>query len=85
MKNHSSPSLLITLSLTLLFCLLIPTTSQAQYAAGTGEPNAPWQIASPAHWQTLMANPAHWSKHFILIADPNLAGLSLTPRYHFLR
>jgi len=65
---------------TCLLCLaLLTTPTLAQYTAGTGEPNDPYQIADPNDWQTLTNNPTHWDKHFILINDIDFAGATLIP------
>jgi hypothetical protein len=46
---------------------------------GDGSSGSPYQISSVADWQDLMAVPADWSSYFILTADVNLAGVTLTP------
>jgi len=52
--------------------------AQAQYGGGTGEPNDPYQIATPGDLMLLGDSPDDYDKHFILTADidldPNLPG-----------
>jgi hypothetical protein len=59
---------------TVLLC--VPAFS---YFGGSGEPNDPYQIATPADWQQLMSTSSDWSKAFDLIADVNLADIAITP------
>ena len=49
------------------------------YSGGSGEPNDPYQISSVSDWNDLMSDPNDWSKHFIMTADVNLQGATLTP------
>ncbi|MBN2020398.1 MAG: hypothetical protein JW749_09250 [Sedimentisphaerales bacterium] len=46
---------------------------------GDGSPENPYQISTVEDWQELMATPDDWSSSFILAADVNLAGVTLTP------
>jgi hypothetical protein len=48
------------------------------YSGGTGEPNDPYQIANRDDWRELMSKPVDWSKCFILTADLELYGMTLT-------
>jgi hypothetical protein len=65
----------ITLLITIL-SLSLPV--YAKYSGGTGEPNAPYQIATAEDLMLLGESPEDYDKHFILIADidldPNLPG-----------
>ena len=49
------------------------------YSGGSGEPNDPFRIATISDWQTLMSTPADWNKYFILKADLDLKGITVTP------
>jgi hypothetical protein len=46
---------------------------------GDGTAENPYQISSVEDWQELMASPSDWSSSFILTADIDLAGVTLTP------
>ena len=46
---------------------------------GDGSAGSPYQISSVTDWQQLMGTSADWSKSFILTADIDLAGVTLTP------
>jgi len=60
----------------LIFCLF---SSVFAYSGGTGEPNNPYQIATVSDWNDLMHSSADWNKNFIMTADVNLQGVTLTP------
>ena len=49
------------------------------YSGGTGESNDPYQIANVADFNQLTIDDPNWNKSFILTADVNLAGVTLTP------
>jgi hypothetical protein len=49
------------------------------YSGGTGEPNDPYQISNATDWQTLMSTSSDWNRQFLLTADIDLAGVTLTP------
>jgi hypothetical protein len=49
------------------------------YSGGAGTSGDPYQIASVLDWQTLMATPADWSSCFILTAEIDMAGQTVTP------
>ncbi len=49
------------------------------YSDGNGTEAAPYQIASVSDWQQLMGTSSDWSKYFIMTADIDLQGISLTP------
>jgi hypothetical protein len=44
-----------------------------KYGGGTGEPNDPYQIWDANHMQAIGADANDWDKHFILMADIDLA------------
>ncbi|MBN2588745.1 MAG: hypothetical protein JXA96_02695 [Sedimentisphaerales bacterium] len=66
------------ISLLITVCL-INFPAQAQYSGGTGEPNNPYQISEPNDWIELMNNSDDWEYEFVLTADIDLNGISLTP------
>ncbi|MGA2915983.1 MAG: GLUG motif-containing protein [Sedimentisphaerales bacterium] len=49
------------------------------YSDGNGTPADPCQIRNVSDWQHLMNTPTDWSKYFIMTADLNLQGVTLTP------
>jgi beta-lactam-binding protein with PASTA domain len=51
----------------------------SHYSGGAGTQTNPYQIASVADWQKLMFASADWNSYFILTADINLQGITLTP------
>ena len=57
---------------------LVPQAYAANFAAGTGEPDDPYQIASAQHLISIGSDPDLLDKHFVLIGDidldPNLPG-----------
>jgi hypothetical protein len=60
----------------LVFCLF---SSVFAYSGGTGDSNSPYQIATVSDWNDLMNTVADWNKYFIMTADVNLQGVTLTP------
>jgi hypothetical protein len=50
-----------------------------RYSGGSGTEKDPYQIASVADWQQLMTTFYDWGKSFILMADIDLAGITVTP------
>jgi hypothetical protein len=52
---------------------------QTLYSGGNGTESDPYPIATVEDWQWFMASPADWNKSFILTADLDLAGVTLTP------
>jgi hypothetical protein len=69
----------LVLLVALLITLFTGTVFAGTYSGGTGDPNDPYQIASVSDWNDLMHTSADWNKHFILTADVNLYGVTLTP------
>ena len=64
----------------ILTVLILANVSFAgTYSGGDGSESQPYQIGNPGNWQELMTTPADWSSSFILTADVNLAGVTLTP------
>jgi len=64
--------------LVLLAVCLFGQPAHAKYSGGTGEPNDPYQIATPEDLIALGETPEDYDKHFIMTADidldPNLPG-----------
>jgi hypothetical protein len=73
-KNEVLKSCLVEL---LFIC--ISASIVFAYSGGTGDSNSPYQIGSVSDWQQLMGDSNNWNKHFIMIADVNLQGVTLTP------
>ncbi|MBN2270677.1 MAG: hypothetical protein JXN61_08690 [Sedimentisphaerales bacterium] len=71
MKSHS---IIISLIVILLAC----NFADAKYSGGTGEPNDPYQIATPPDLNDIGNYEEDWDKHFILVNDVNLAEYSGT-------
>jgi len=53
-------------------------TSQGKYSGGTGTEADPWQIATLDDLKVMAATATDWDKYFILTADLDLSGLSLS-------
>jgi hypothetical protein len=68
--RESSP--LRTLLVLLAPCLL-STCLRAQYGGGTGEPNDPYLLYTPAQMNAIGTDPNHWDRHFKLMADIDLS------------
>ena len=49
------------------------------YGGGSGTEEDPYQISTVTHWQNLMNTPDDWDKHFILTANLDLQGITLSP------
>jgi hypothetical protein len=49
------------------------TIALSRYSGGTGEPNAPYRIATPEDLNDIANHINDWTKHFILVNDINLA------------
>jgi len=65
-------------ALLILYLLLQSSTLAVDFAAGTGEPNDPYQIATPEQLLAIGSDPNLLDKNFVLVADidldPNLPG-----------
>jgi hypothetical protein len=70
-----SPRFSVVLSVSI--CVISPAAWA--YSGGSGSLASPYQIAGPGDWQTLTATSADWARHFILTADIDLLGVTLTP------
>jgi hypothetical protein len=49
------------------------------YSGGSGTQAEPYRISAVPDWQELVATPADWASHFVLTADIDLNGVSITP------
>jgi hypothetical protein len=49
--------------------------SAVEFAGGTGEPNAPYQIATAEQLIALGNDPNLWDKHFVLVRDLDMAAV----------
>ncbi len=49
------------------------------YSGGIGTASYPYKISTVADWEDLMVTPDDWDKHFILINDLDLSGVTLSP------
>lgn len=52
--------------------------SAQKYSGGTGEPNDPYLIETPNDLNSIGLDPCDWDKHFKMIADINMAGITGT-------
>jgi hypothetical protein len=50
-----------------------PSGLHAKYGGGKGDPNDPYQIYTAEHLNTLGSNTSDYNKHFMLMADVNMA------------
>lgn len=66
------------LFITAVIALITTSVHAANFAAGTGEPNNPYQIVTAEHLVAIGSDPNFLDKHFVLIndidMDPNLPG-----------
>ncbi len=63
----------------LALVILLAVNSHAEYTGGSGSLNDPYQISTVADWQHLMDTDTDWDKHFVLTADLDMQGVTLTP------
>jgi hypothetical protein len=56
---------------------------QRLYSGGSGTQENPYILKTVADWQKLMNTPGDWDKHFILTANLNLQGITLSPVGNF--
>ncbi|MHC4154875.1 MAG: GLUG motif-containing protein [Planctomycetota bacterium] len=57
---------------------LAVNVSTAKYSGGTGEPNDPYRIATPADLNDIGNHIEDFNKHFVMISDINLAAYTYT-------
>jgi len=62
----------------ILIIILLSTGFAFGYSGGTGEPNNPYQIATPEDLNDINNHPEDFNKCFILTADINLSGYVFT-------
>ncbi len=55
------------------FVFAIDAIATRRYAAGTGDPNTPYLIATAAQMNAIGTHPEDWNKHFQLTADIDLS------------
>ena len=60
------------------FICIYSVQAQGQYGGGTGEPNNPYLISTPAQMNAIGADSNDWDKHFKLMADIDLSGYTGT-------
>jgi len=60
-------------ALAIMMVLCVNAAAQAQYSGGTGGPGDPYLIATAEDMNAIGANTSDWDKHFLLVADINLA------------
>lgn len=72
MKNHS-----LVIAVMIFSCMA--SAADAEYSGGSGTQQNPYQISSAPDWQVLMGTSGDWGKHFIVTADIDLQGVSLSP------
>jgi hypothetical protein len=77
MKSLQNYQIMRIIPLLIAVCL-VSISAYAQYGGGSGTPEDPYQIATPADLLLLGDSPEDYDKHFILTADvdldPNLPG-----------
>ncbi|MHC4109859.1 MAG: GLUG motif-containing protein [Planctomycetota bacterium] len=68
----------VSIFIFIMLWLMVPLDSvfAYTYSGGTGEPDKPYLIATAEDMNEIGAHPDDWDKHFLLIADINLAGYS---------
>jgi hypothetical protein len=74
--NH--PLVLRTITLLTAVCFG-GLNAQAQYGGGTGTADDPYQIWTAEQMNTIGLHEGDWDKHFKLMADLDLAGVTLNP------
>jgi hypothetical protein len=62
--------------LVVLCLFLFSRPAQAEYGGGTGEPNDPYLIYTAEHLNAIGARPNDWDKHFRLMANVDLSGVT---------
>lgn len=68
--------MIVKLKIVLLVVLSLSATGWAKYSGGTGEPNAPYLIATPNDLNSIGLDPCDWNKHFLVTADINIVGIT---------
>jgi hypothetical protein len=66
-------------ALAVIGLILFLSASVFAYSDGNGTEGNPYQITVVSDWQQLMSTSSHWNKYFIMTADVNLQGVTLTP------
>ena len=68
-----------TICAVLVFLFTFAASSHAGYSGGSGTEAEPFRIGAVSDWEELMATPADWASHFVLIADLDMNGVTLSP------
>jgi hypothetical protein len=79
MKSSTRIQVMLQAITVMAAMMIVQSAHGATYSGGAGTSDDPWQIANATDWTTLAATPADWSKHFLMIADIDFQGASLTP------
>ncbi len=77
-KDHPGEDLAITRLVLFLLLALWSPASAVEFGGGTGEPNDPYQIATADQLIAVGLDPNLPRKHFVLIADIDLSGVTLS-------
>lgn len=67
-----------TVCYTVILICLFTGVCLAKYSGGTGEPNDPYLIATPNDLNAIGLDSNDWDKHFKMVADINMAGVTGT-------
>ena len=62
-----------------IITLICSTSLAVEFAGGSGTANDPYQIATAEQLNAIGAEPNHWDKHFKLMADLDLQGVTVNP------
>ncbi|MHC4604860.1 MAG: GLUG motif-containing protein, partial [Planctomycetota bacterium] len=77
MGNLSKPFGKVTIPLLVLLTISFSASpAYAKYGGGTGEPNDPYLIFDANQMNAIGADSNDWDKHFLLMADIDLAGFT---------
>ena len=72
-EGHRTDEMIVSLILLSAFCT---QTLAGTFAGGTGEPNNPYRIATAAQLTSIGSDPNLLNKHYELVADVDLVGIS---------
>lgn len=71
--------LALVLAAALIMVFPMSALANGDYSGGSGTEGDPYQVSTAADWTTLMGTSGDWDKYFILTADIDFGGASLTP------
>jgi hypothetical protein len=81
--NGGSPMKSLYTHFVIAFVLFFCSTGfGGTYSGGSGTAAEPYRIGTAADWVELVYTPGDQEKHFVLIADIDLAGFALQPIYN---